>query len=417
VKPTLIVYGNCQSQAVAHILRHDPALGGRFRIVHAAGGGLFGDRCDPPADEDLAACMVLLEEFGPRRFAFFEQLPANCRRMRFPAVDINVLWPFAVRNPYNRRDDLHEDGPFPYGDRTISELVESGMSAEPILARYLSTWTSERADLDLLLRLDTARLIARDAVCDVSIGSFVLANFRGTRLFWTLNHPTNALLCELVERIVARCRPFDEAFAQADIAETVRTHCREEVLGALSLPIQAWVARRLSLSWYDANELHHYYDGNRHSYAEYYGMMIRHAVAARSVGGPVSPKFPLTGEVSADFVRGYFSDGWVEKDLSFEIVPGRVVESLWIRGQCSQDLTGPLDVSVSVNGIEVAHSHIEPGREFSLGSACVLARGARAAVSVRSATSINMKRDGKGLDERDLAFLLNRIEVTHPPLP
>ena len=123
MKPTLLVYGNCQADAASVILSADPVVNEAYEIL------CLRSFDDPVAGrgslqpQEVARCAVLFEQYDPKPFPHRDLLPKSAVHVRFPAVDFNLLWPFNAVNPYN--DVGSPDYPwgrFPYGDRIIIDV-------------------------------------------------------------------------------------------------------------------------------------------------------------------------------------------------------------------------------------------------------------------------------------------------------
>lgn len=283
---SLIVYGNCQGDAITSTLQADPIVPRLFDVAYCRsfdhpveGQMLF--------DEQIArACALLWEQHDPLQFPKADALPADALRLRFPATDCNLFWPFHCVNKYDRPEPpVYPFGRFPYGDRVIIAAIDRGMSAEEILDYYLNGWDDYKIDLDRLFELETARMKARDTRCDVKIADYVLKHLRTQRLFLTTNHPTSILLAELIERLLHASDSVQPALQDADIAETLAANFPATgPLSVVGVPIHPRIAEHFGLEWYNRNELYRSWSGRAYSYVEYFEEMIRHALRIREEG-------------------------------------------------------------------------------------------------------------------------------------
>jgi hypothetical protein len=285
----LIVYGNCQADAITLALRKDAVVQNLYDVSYYRS-------FDHPTEGTIALeervvrnCSLLCEQHDRQAFPLQEMLPAHCVTVKFPAVDLNVLWPFNCVNPYNAPEPpTFPFGRFAYGDRAIVNAIDRGMSADDVLDYYLNRWDDYKVDLDRLLKLEQARLAARDARCDVQIADFVLSRFRKERLFWTINHPTTVLIREVIDRLLHACGKAQPALEDADMENTLAAHFPPAgPLGVVGVPIHPKVAEHLELEWYDPNERYHSWDGKTYSYVEYFEGMIRTAFEIRAAGAAV----------------------------------------------------------------------------------------------------------------------------------
>lgn len=231
-------------------------------------------------------CALLWEQHDPQPFPQLDLLAPDALRIRFPSTDSNLFWPFNCVNPYNRPEPpVYPFGRFPYGDRVIVGAIERGMSASEILDYYLNGWEEYKLDLDRLFELETARIKARDARCDVKIADFVLANFRKHRLFWTANHPTSLLLAELIERLLYASDKIQPVLQDANIEATLAAHFLPAgPLGVVGVPVHPRIAEHYGLEWYRPDERYRSWNGRTYSYAEYFEAMIGESLRIRAEG-------------------------------------------------------------------------------------------------------------------------------------
>lgn len=281
---TLVVYGNCQAEVVATLLGKDPELERAFRVVYLRSFEHPVEGLQELAPGDLSSCAVLLEQHDRRAFPYRDVLPRDASVVKFPALDLNLLWPFNRTNPYNDLETpQHPWGRFPYGDRIVINCIEQGMSAEETLAYYFTRWDEYKPDLDRLFALEDARLLARDVRCDLKMGAYVLESFRAKRLFWTVNHPSGELLSELVMQLLRLAFPDDPKLQGRGIQEIISQNFGYGgPLGVASIPIHPKVAEHLRLTWYDPDQRHQSFDGNSYTYAEYFETMVRSSIANRN---------------------------------------------------------------------------------------------------------------------------------------
>jgi hypothetical protein len=283
---TLIVYGNCQAEAISTIFRKDPVTEECFRVLYLRGFDHPSDGRDELRSEDVRDCAVLWEQHDPRPFPHRDALPGDCLTVKFPALDFNLLWPFNCSNPCDEPEPpVFPFGRFPYGDRIIIESIGKGMAPKKILNYYLTGWKHYGMDLDRLLQVESARLAARDAHCDVKMSGFVMENFRRQRLFWSNNHPTSALLRELIHRLLAVSAPREPLLEDLDLDATISYRFSPEgPLGVVSVPVHPKIAEHFGLTWYDAAARHQSFGGVVYSATQYFETMIREAISFREKG-------------------------------------------------------------------------------------------------------------------------------------
>ncbi|HTU68856.1 MAG TPA: WcbI family polysaccharide biosynthesis putative acetyltransferase [Candidatus Baltobacteraceae bacterium] len=281
---TLIVYGNCQAEAVATVLRKHPRVQAAYDVVYfrsfehpTEGTGILNEA-------DAARCRLLFEQYDAKApFPSAEKLPEGAKRVRFPAADLHLLWPLGSVNPANVPEPPRfPHGRFSYGDAAIIRRIQSGATAAEVLEYYLERSDQELPDLEKFLRLERARLEQRDAKCDVKIAAYILEHFARERLFWTVNHPTHDLLRVLINALLSHGASSEPRLAGMTLDASFFAECfPSEVLGPIAVPIHPKVADHFGLAWYDRNEQWQYY-GETRTYESYFREMIEHGVAART---------------------------------------------------------------------------------------------------------------------------------------
>lgn len=283
-RPTLIVYGNCQAEAVGVILSGNSTISRLYDVRYVASFGAQRGRID---EDSVARCSIFLEQHDREPFELREKLPRSCTIIRFPSVDCNVLWPFNAANPYDAPEERFPFGRYPYGDRVIISQIDAGQGADEILDYYLNAWDDYKVDLDRLLKIEIARFAARDTKCDVTMGTYLYERFVNQRPLWTANHPTLPFLNELLRRILsAAVTRADKRLASVDIERTIKANfvlSPGGPLGAVSVPIHPKVAEHFRLTWYDPDERYALFDGSRYRYKDYFKDLIAHSLAKKMV--------------------------------------------------------------------------------------------------------------------------------------
>jgi hypothetical protein len=293
-RKSLVVYGNCQADNITGLLQEIEPIASRYRVSHiSVQPGYIPPT--PASIEDIATCDVLLEQFEFNvNFPHAELLPPDAARIRFPSTDLNLLWPLTLlTNPFNvTRSSLAPWGRFPYGDRVIVGMIESGAASADILAYYLQRWDEYAPDMNKMMRLERARLAFRDGKCDVQIADFIFDTFAKSRLFFTINHPSSSLLSELVARLWRNCDRFmslcNEDTLWHELNRLAGKYPRGP-RGSIAIPIHPRVAELLELQWYDPTERYEILGEAPKSYEEYLLAMISDSIAVRKERAELSP--------------------------------------------------------------------------------------------------------------------------------
>lgn len=249
-RPVLLVYGDAQAEAVALILRTLPAVEERYLVVYVRDDG--GEL----TPEAAASCDLLFEQRSSKPFNPRVTIPKKAARVRFPVLELHLLWPFCCPNPFNAPEPpKFPVGRFPCADTFIINCAEQGMPAALIKRHYVpDQWPAAWPNLDRSFQMESARLSAQDAQNDVKIGSFILKYFRRARLFWAVNAPANRLLVEVVYRLMHAGFDPEDRCERELIEQAVSLYGPRELLGGVSIPVHPLVAEHFALEWYDRNE-------------------------------------------------------------------------------------------------------------------------------------------------------------------
>lgn len=261
-RPLLLVWGNCQAEALRVVLATAPDLG--YRTVRVPPVHELVESDVPHVQRLAARTAVLLSQ--PIRPGYRE-LPLGTDDvaglmsddavvLRWPVVRWSGLEPFSaiVRDP----DDPSADPPVvPYHDlRTLAQAARSGAG-----------------EWDVEVPAETFRDAAQDGLAelrrreqtgtDIAVSDLLLAH--GAGAMHTLNHPGNPVLLRLAERVLDELgdpsRPTDPG---RTLLGTTKSPREARVLAALDLPVdearegwqhegRSWTAddvRAAQLAWY-----------------------------------------------------------------------------------------------------------------------------------------------------------------------
>ena len=261
-RPLLLVWGNCQAEALRVVLSTAPDLG--FRTVRVPAVHELVDSDVPHVQRLAAQTAVLLSQ--PVRPGYRDLpigtddvaagMPDDAVLLRWPVVRWSGLEPFSaiVRDP----EDPSADPPVvPYHDlRTLAQAARSGAG-----------------EWDVEVPAETFRDVAQDGLgelrrreqtgTDVAVSDLLLEH--GAGAMHTINHPGNPVLLRLAERALdalgESSRPTDPG---RTLLGTTKSPREARVLEALDLPVsearegwqhegQSWTAddvRAAQLAWY-----------------------------------------------------------------------------------------------------------------------------------------------------------------------
>jgi Polysaccharide biosynthesis enzyme WcbI len=265
VKPTLIVYGNCQAGAISSFLQTQPTITGQFDVYYWQNFGGDAQLSTPTRQELVRRCQVLWVQFQQRSpefpaFPAERLLPKAARRQTFPPVDTNLLWPFCAHDALLSRPEPpnYPFGRFPYGDRILMEIADSGSDAINAPQLYRQREQDLLLNPDRIARIEEVRLRRRDAACSVTMSDEIFEALRTERAFWAPNHPAWCLLSKLIEKLILASFPASDRFAHPFHRLTEKTKW-QDMLSSYHCPISEAVARGFGLSWW-TTDMHYRID-------------------------------------------------------------------------------------------------------------------------------------------------------------
>lgn len=186
----MIVWGNCQAEALVNILSRVPQIADEFEITYQK------SYADPQllrehlAEFETADVFVRQTLFEWRNHPLRETLPERLRVVTFPLCYLGALWPFDSFIFGQDHVMNLKGGPFAFQDGLMARLRPEFPDPEERLARYVSLDIPRPPDLRRAGAFDANRLLRSDENHGMSIGQFMLEHFRRQRLFHTITHPT-----------------------------------------------------------------------------------------------------------------------------------------------------------------------------------------------------------------------------------
>jgi hypothetical protein len=262
-RPLLIVWGNCQAEAVRQLLAASPTLELRTVRIPPVFELTAADR--PPLRRLVERADVLMSQpvkddfrdlpLGTGQLA--DRLRPGVPVVRWPVVRCSAYQPFQaiVRDP---RDPSRDPPVVPYHDlRTLASARrgEDLLTADVSVAACRSVGETSKAELRR----------RENAQCDVGISDLFDRPEAGD--MFTINHPGNRVLVELAHRLqLALGHPADAVDPGRNLLGEVTAPVPAPALAALGLPGSAapnWRVRgrdipstgihRVQLQWYRDN--------------------------------------------------------------------------------------------------------------------------------------------------------------------
>lgn len=280
MKPTFVIYGNCQGGVLEQATKFIPEIADHYEVVyfrsfvHPTEGKVAIDA------DVMARCAIFwkqLDESVP--FAFDGPLPEGMKEITFPPVDLGVLWPFQTHDALFGSEPEYEYGLFPYGDRILMDTALEGLSGAEGLQRSRELAEQRALDLDRHLDIEAMRLMRREQGASVKLAAYVLSNFKVERLFWAYNHPTRRLLAEILNRLAAATWPGEARKPGQSLYRVGDRVFKDwDPLDHLHIPIHPIVAQSLGLQWWDDALRYRFHGDQTLTQAEYASLYLAERV-------------------------------------------------------------------------------------------------------------------------------------------
>ncbi len=280
-KPSLLIYGSCQGEYLAHVARYLSGVTDRYNIKLIALQQVTEQDWETRYDEaffaDVRVVWNQVESGEPtiHRRILESRLRPDCQVVKFPPLILLCLWPFSGSDP---RVAASSDYVYPWSDSIAASLAPSLTGEDPpddeLFARYMRLTTEKMPDLERRLRLDATRVRAVDALADIKVWDWVEAHFRTTRLFHAATHLTALPFVYLLHRLLALTdglSPAGIARARQEMTFLMRGNHGQDIE---VVPVHPLVAERMGLTWYEP-EARHRWHSHAWTYREYILKYIR----------------------------------------------------------------------------------------------------------------------------------------------
>jgi 2OG-Fe(II) oxygenase superfamily len=114
---------------------------------------------------------------------------------------------------------------------------------------------------------------------------------------------------------------------------------------------------------------------------------------------------------------GLFHDGWVARDVSLQLRAQRPVTGITVKGFVPENFPAVARAfAVEIDGKAFDFSLGRDGGSFEFSCPTEIAGGAIFQLRMRCSSDFNASAAGQGADQRDLAYGLSAIELSHDPI-
>lgn len=193
MKNLCVIYANCQGGAIQKFLEHHPDVASKFICHHISNYEFIFKKKPLPRDILTQATLFLYQptsakhgEYGTQEI--ISSLHPACTKISFPYIYNNALWPF-----------------FEEGEEIIGkEIIEDLFFNDVGMLKTLNLFFGIKLNCNFATRFtETMQILKkREEETDIVVSNFIAENLEHTRLFYTQNHPTNAVFSFCVNQIV-----------------------------------------------------------------------------------------------------------------------------------------------------------------------------------------------------------------------
>jgi hypothetical protein len=243
-------------------LKQQPTIAREYDVHYWQNFEHAAQLSEPVREDVVRHCQVLWIQFQQRSpFPADDLLPDSAQRQTFPPLDTNLLWPFRAHDALLSRPEPpdYPFGRFPYGDRILMEIADSGGDFFDAPLLYREREQALLLDPGRITRIEEIRLQRRDAACSVKMSAEIFEAQKTVRTFWTPNHPTWYLLSKLLEKLVLASFPAsgDSTHPYHHLTDGVKW---PHILSSYQCPISEAVAASLGLAWWTREMQYRIYD-------------------------------------------------------------------------------------------------------------------------------------------------------------
>lgn len=245
----VLILANCQGAALAKILNKTVTPDGEkvFEVFDLKPVYELSAEDQPRLEKYCKSCDILL--YQPHtKYKFTPDWRTSDYWVSITSAKYVISFPSLYFSGYNPeltylRDDKNQHlnaGFVDYHDKRIVKLFLDGLPVEDIAQRF-SAIQPVQEDVENLFSGSLSELEKREQelFLTIRVSSFIRDNFTKTRLFYTYNHPANAVLYEVV-------RQFLGALGREDLGVPVIS---EELLRYDVFPISPAVKKYLQLAF------------------------------------------------------------------------------------------------------------------------------------------------------------------------
>lgn len=247
-KRIALLHGNCHMAIVEQYLSLSREFSENYSIYP---NPLICENVTHKIEDKVLACLDLwIHEDIQRNNKFGYEMSDEYMRKKVSknAIEITIpnlfglgkgFFPQTSNNILNKAISNGQDlnGMFPHGDIVIDECIKRGMSVDEIIAYVKSDSIFSKEAILQNFSEYMEKIRKREEAWDIKIYDYIVSNYKKTKLFYDVGHPTNIIMKKISNEILAMLgmelcdREID---TQMDIHET---------------PVYPAVKKCLNLEW------------------------------------------------------------------------------------------------------------------------------------------------------------------------
>jgi hypothetical protein len=240
-----VIIGNCQARALEEVLKASRPFSKRYTFARFPAVHEIPETMIEELHKVVStASVVVLQRVDD---GYRDGIGLGTDTLAALAVNANVIrWPNLYWGGYfpdlcylrNAAGAPVHGGPSDYHDRVILDAFLAGVSVQETW-RYI-TDPNRPSEAATWAQKATEALQRYEADCDIHVTPYIKANHRRELLFFTMNHPSDRMLCFLAEQITERLG-IDELRYRRPLRR------RHDLLGRTFYPLHANHSRALGL--------------------------------------------------------------------------------------------------------------------------------------------------------------------------
>lgn len=193
MKKICVIYANCQGRGINTFLQkqelyHETYENHLFENYHVIENGL-----SLPFDLLKQASLFIYQPLKNKHGYYATDviknyLPATCKKISFPYVYNDALWPL-----YEENDKIG-------GEEIILNLIEKGYS----LTKIINMFCAEAIDFEFERRFKKSIEILKqkEEITDIKVSDYILKNVSNEKIFLTQNHQTSSFYIYCANQIL-----------------------------------------------------------------------------------------------------------------------------------------------------------------------------------------------------------------------